>query len=266
MTEFSDEHDELASAYLDGEATDDERARVDGDPDLLARVDELRRVREAVATPTAAPSARARDDAIAAALHASTVVDLGAERARRRLRIASIAAAVLIVIGAAGLVIRSASTNSTKTSATAAAGSTASPADSRSENQATGGTSGAENIPGAFPLQGRDALGDFTDRSALAEAATTRVRDRLSVDHGKRTADAPSGSASQSAASANDAAIAPPICAVSAPPTAVAEVYAASASLDGRPVQLDVFSTTDDSLILVVTDAATCAQLFTQSV
>ena len=37
--------DELASAYLDDAVDDDERARVESSPDLLARVDQLASVR-----------------------------------------------------------------------------------------------------------------------------------------------------------------------------------------------------------------------------
>jgi hypothetical protein len=42
---MNDELTLLASSYLDGDVTDDERARVLGDPDLLAEVDRLRAVR-----------------------------------------------------------------------------------------------------------------------------------------------------------------------------------------------------------------------------
>jgi len=60
--------DELASAYLDGEATSDERALVEADAPLLARVEELRAVRRTLATPVAARPDAAVDAAIAAAL------------------------------------------------------------------------------------------------------------------------------------------------------------------------------------------------------
>lgn len=43
--------DEIVSAVLDGEATDDERARVDDDPELARRLTELRGVSAAVAEP-----------------------------------------------------------------------------------------------------------------------------------------------------------------------------------------------------------------------
>ena len=267
MTEFSQEQDEVASAYLDGEATEDERARVEGDAELLARVDTLRGVRDALAAPTEGPGSSDRDVAIRAAVAASTVVDLGAERARRRLRLISIAAAVLVVLGAAGLLIRSASSNNTKTSsATAAAGSVASNADRGVQPQA-GGATGAENIPGAFPLGTREP---FADRSTLTDAAKTHVRNRLSVDQRKdaNTSTAVAPSAGANGGTGDDAGFTAsvPACAVAGPPSSVAEVYAATASLDGRAVQIDVFSLTDDTLTLIVTDASTCTQLFTQSV
>jgi hypothetical protein len=43
--DLTDDPTLLASAYLDGDVTDDERARVEGDPELLAEVDRLRSVR-----------------------------------------------------------------------------------------------------------------------------------------------------------------------------------------------------------------------------
>ena len=50
--EMADEHaDELASAYLDGEASAAERARVESDPELRRRVDELRRASALVGRP-----------------------------------------------------------------------------------------------------------------------------------------------------------------------------------------------------------------------
>lgn len=69
--------DELASAHLDGATTPAEAARVAADPALQARVEELRRVRAAMAqVPAADPSHR--DAAIAAALAAFTDADADA--------------------------------------------------------------------------------------------------------------------------------------------------------------------------------------------
>jgi hypothetical protein len=50
------------------------------------------------------------------------------------------------------------------------------------------------------------------------------------------------------------------------PPDATNEVYSASAILEGRSVQVDVFAAVDGSLRLVVTDAVSCGQLFSQPV
>ncbi len=80
-----EELDELASAYLDGEATAEEAALVESDPRLQELVEELRAVRDLVAAPVEAPSNEMRDQMIARALdHRAPVVSM--ETARRRLR------------------------------------------------------------------------------------------------------------------------------------------------------------------------------------
>ncbi len=80
-----EELDELASAYLDGEATAEEVALVENDPRLQELVEELRAVRDLVAAPVEAPSDEVRDQMIAQALdHRAPVVSM--ETARRRLR------------------------------------------------------------------------------------------------------------------------------------------------------------------------------------
>lgn len=80
-----EELDELASAYLDGEATAEEAALVESDPRLQELVEELRAVRDLVAAPVEAPSDEVRDQMIARALdHRAPVVSM--ETARRRLR------------------------------------------------------------------------------------------------------------------------------------------------------------------------------------
>src|SRR3954467_5439236 len=67
MSDLTD--DELASAYLDGEVTADERARVESDRALLARVDLLRSARDALmAAPLEPTDAAAKDAAIRAAV------------------------------------------------------------------------------------------------------------------------------------------------------------------------------------------------------
>ncbi|MFN8041035.1 MAG: hypothetical protein U0Q07_17600 [Acidimicrobiales bacterium] len=125
-----DARDELASAALDGEATDDEAARVADDPDLRARRDELAAVQAAVAAPVEVP-AGAADQAVAAALAAfspaedvgtdapsggaaAEVVDLGAHRTRNRVLAAVAAVAVLaLLVGVAPRLLRGGTPTST---------------------------------------------------------------------------------------------------------------------------------------------------------
>ncbi len=103
--------DELASAYLDGEATAEEAALVESDPRLQEMVEELRAVRNMVGAPVEVPSDEVRDQMIARALdHRAPVVSM--ETARRRLRaippqarVILAAAAVVAAIAAVGVTI-----------------------------------------------------------------------------------------------------------------------------------------------------------------
>jgi len=136
----------LASVYLDGQATAEERARVEGDAELVAEVERLRRVRAVLADTTSDGSGEAitapismRERHLAAALGAwdrtppgdllgdatpmgtdaagaaggasiTAPVPLREQRAKRRpinTRILTAAAAVIVIAGA-GLVARSA--------------------------------------------------------------------------------------------------------------------------------------------------------------
>ena len=103
--------DELASAYLDGEATAEEAALVESDPRLQELVEELRAIRDLVGAPVEAPSDEVRDQMIARALdHRAPVVSM--EAARRRLRaippqarVILAAAAVVAAIALVGVTI-----------------------------------------------------------------------------------------------------------------------------------------------------------------
>lgn len=66
MTE--DELDLIASAYLDGEATPEEVALVERDPELAARVEELRGISRAVSTPVQPPAPSMVEQQLSAAL------------------------------------------------------------------------------------------------------------------------------------------------------------------------------------------------------
>jgi putative zinc finger protein len=111
MTDDPTELHDLASAYLDDEVSAEERARVEADPELLARVEQLRRVSEAVGR-----EVPPLDDAEAAAQRRRALLE-GQERAshgrpappkavRRRptwLPSPAAAAAVIIVIALVGV-------------------------------------------------------------------------------------------------------------------------------------------------------------------
>lgn len=112
MSDEERREDELVSAYLDGEATPAEIAEVERDDALLARVEQLRSVRDAVAAPVAPMPAELKDQMIGAALAAA---DAGNPR-RRAARIVpfhrrhqtrlAVAAAVILLaaVVSAGLI------------------------------------------------------------------------------------------------------------------------------------------------------------------
>jgi hypothetical protein len=68
------EPEHLASAYLDGELTDEERRLAEGDPAVMAEVESLRALRAEIAA-VEPPSAAAREAAITAAMSAFAELD-----------------------------------------------------------------------------------------------------------------------------------------------------------------------------------------------
>lgn len=91
----------LASAYLDGDVTADERVRVEGDPDVLAEVNRLRSVR-ALLSDVEAPQISVREAHLAAALGAwERLPEVERSGARRDVTPAGIDAAA--VAGAASV-------------------------------------------------------------------------------------------------------------------------------------------------------------------
>jgi hypothetical protein len=96
--------DELLSSYLDGEATPEGIARIESDPTLLARVEELRAARDLIATPVTPLPAPDVDAVIGAALEAGTTspivtgIDRVRQRRSERTRVmVAVAAGVLLV-------------------------------------------------------------------------------------------------------------------------------------------------------------------------
>ncbi|MDH3682580.1 MAG: hypothetical protein OEV40_21815 [Acidimicrobiia bacterium] len=74
---MTNDFDDLASAYLDGQVTAAEAARVENDPELAARVSELRSVAEGLAAPVTSPDEMLRRRQIAAALDAFDELGIG---------------------------------------------------------------------------------------------------------------------------------------------------------------------------------------------
>ncbi len=112
MTDPTHSDDEIVSSYLDGEATLDEVARVQADPELLAEVQEFEAVAELLSTPVAPLPQSDVDELIGNALDQSAtsdrILDLSAIRASRIFapqRLATIAAGVLLLAGAVGALI-----------------------------------------------------------------------------------------------------------------------------------------------------------------
>jgi len=132
MTVLPNDDDELVSAYLDGEATPDEVARVESDPVLLARVEAIRAAIGLTAQPVPPAPSVAREAAISAALAAADdvlprlgtagpgppppvaappppapVIDLAARRRRANRAWLAAAAVAAVALVAVPLVLRS---------------------------------------------------------------------------------------------------------------------------------------------------------------
>ena len=125
MTDDPDFLDELLSRYLDGDATDDEVARVESDPALVARADELRAGIELVGQPVTVPTAdldRIRAAAIAQSSTTAAVTDLEhrrAEKLQRRNRFLA-AAAVFVFLAVGYAAVQSTSDDDADTAGDAA--------------------------------------------------------------------------------------------------------------------------------------------------
>ena len=103
MNDNTDALDELVSRYLDAEVTADETARVESDPELLARADTMRAAIEAIAAPIDIPMIdleQRRTIALDARSTSTGITDLSAARAlriERRNRFVAVAAAVVLL-------------------------------------------------------------------------------------------------------------------------------------------------------------------------
>jgi hypothetical protein len=181
------ELDELVTAYLDGEATAAERARVQGDPALLARAEQLRAVSRMVAEPVDGPDAVLRDAHIAAALAASSTSPVVTAMPARRnrpdlLRFASVAAVVLAILVAVPLLLSNTGGDDADMAATEA--TSADDGLAAMESVATEGTDGAAEMA---------AEEAPADRSAGDEA--TGGEEEAPAEEGDATMEAPASDA-----------------------------------------------------------------------
>lgn len=103
MNDNTDALDKLVSRYLDAEVTADEAARVESDPELLARADAMRSAIEAIVAPIDIPMLELdhrRTIALDASSTSTGITDLSAARARRierRNRFVAVAAAIVLL-------------------------------------------------------------------------------------------------------------------------------------------------------------------------
>ena len=112
MSDPTPSDDELISSYIDGEATLDEVAHIQADPELRARIQEFETARDLLSTPvTPLPESdvdRLIDNALWQSTTSDRITDLSAVRAMRRFnpqRLATIAATLVLLAGVVGALI-----------------------------------------------------------------------------------------------------------------------------------------------------------------
>ena len=112
MSDPTPSDDELISSYIDGEATLDEVARIQADPELRARIQEFETARDLLSTPvTPLPESdvdRLIDNALWHSTTSDRITDLSAVRAMRSFnpqRLATIAATLVLLAGVVGALI-----------------------------------------------------------------------------------------------------------------------------------------------------------------
>lgn len=154
--------DELVSAYLDGELTQEERARVEADTALSARAEELRLAAALAATPVEPLSAAEREAALRKALDIQQVTYIDSRRRRIAVTRWVAVAAALVAVMAVGVSLLRLS-------------------DRRTERATSAGTpseSAAAQAMTADQLTTTADLGSFSDDVSLAAAARTALSER----------------------------------------------------------------------------------------
>ncbi|HUW02075.1 MAG TPA: hypothetical protein VMW08_06985 [Acidimicrobiales bacterium] len=260
--------DELLSAVLDGEATAAEVARVEGDPELVGRLERLRSLADLVGTAHEPPAGLA-DDAVTAALTHLTPSaehptsprfdELSARRARRVRRFAPLlaAAAAVVVVAASVVAIQSLDSGESQDLATAgqALDDEDTGADARSGDLDETTDSGAAETaePSASPAApGADAenVSSFSITAPDLDGFEDQVRDLLAEVSVSTTIAAPSGDTP--APEQVDAALE---CPTTNLERLGSPILFGQGDLDGVPVTYEVVLTQGD-MVLVITDGS----------
>lgn len=284
MTDF-DLHpdDEIVSAYLDGEATPEEAARVEREPALQARLAVFRTGAAGVgrlpATDTDAREdhlRRAREAQLEGDRPSAPVQDLDEVRRRRRLRtyVLSAAAVVLVLVLGAALVPGWRDDGSPELTATAPTDA-ADRAPTEGADRAAGEGAPADDVRGLgdAPVQAPGPetddfaaelgvgvlphLGSFATRREVDAALVVELPARLGLAALAPGADAPTAELATTPCLGDLFDLDPEI---------VALVYGASADLAGVPVQVLVFrtdptSSANSALRRYLVDPTTCQAL-----
>ena len=179
MTEPFRPDDDLVSAVLDGEATEEERARVTADPVLSARLAEFAAAAEKVAEPVAPRAEADRDRAIAAAVaerhrRDDVVVTLAPGRRRDNGRFLAVAAAVLIVLLAAAFILAKVDDGGGNDTAASGGDADSGGLESADTEDTVATAESAVAGGGAFDDAGTLALGVVADEEALRQALVSR--------------------------------------------------------------------------------------------
>jgi hypothetical protein len=263
---MNDEQNLLASAYLDGALTSEERARAEADPDVMAAVERLGELRRALAVVEPADPAR-RDAAIQAALDAfdteaappAPVTPLASRRFGGWLVSAAAAALVVVVVGGILAVSNSGgdddddgAAGGAATAGTMTAGDTpmlgdTGPTDQRDADQgaqeAEGGgaaTTAAAAVPEATAAPGTTDVGSDATITATYSALLVASPEQLTqFAEDALGAGATSGAAARTSCDEGRS------------------LGAAIYDVDGVATPVEVFLADDDSEVLAV-DASTC--------
>jgi len=255
MTNLPD--DEIVSAVLDGEATDEEVARVDADAALTARLGELRAARDAIAAPVSLPSPADRDAAVAAAMTESVsakvrpVVDMRDRRRRRALRVASIAAALLIVVGIASAIAALSSRDDHK--AKSAAGTEASVAPKDAVAQPAAGGPAAGDAAASAPQSAAPELGSFQTPEDVVDAVRRTQQTTATTTTPAPTSPPLSERSNAQTAKTSDAGGS---CLLSRPDA----IFVGRAHLSGQPVIVIVFGSPGQQTVELLD--SNCAVVF----